>query len=350
MFIVGQDLDAIRGYLDSACCPKPDGLTAYLSFYDLLSPERGYGGIGLDPAGTPTGLEHSWGAGPVNAYATATAFGADDLAIGLDLNASDRRGDLDRLVAGDYDANVAQLLRLFSHVRGTVYLRIGYEFDGRWNAEYRNPRRFVAAFRYLVDRIRLGGADNVAFVWQASASPLDDLLDAERENIGDWYPGDEYVDWLAFSWFLHPEARPSSAVEYEPPTPGELAGEVLALARTAGKPVMIAEAAPQGFDLAQSTGRHIGPNWDGLPGTGVRHVSAEEIWDAWYAPLFTLMDSNRDVVRALAYINCHWDAQPMWGPPYRAGYWGDTRLETNAWLARRFTHAVQLWKGRLAND
>ena len=143
VFIVGQDLDAIRGYLDGACCPKPDGLTAYLSFYDLLSPDRGYGGIGLDPAGTPTGLAHSWGAGPVNAYATATAFGADDLAIGLDLNASDRRGDLDRLVAGDYDANVEPLLRLFSHVRGTVYLRIGYEFDGHWNAEYRSPRRLA---------------------------------------------------------------------------------------------------------------------------------------------------------------------------------------------------------------
>ena len=210
VFIIGQDLDSIRGYLASGCCPAPDGLTAYLSFYDLLSDARGYGGIGLDAHGSPIDLEHSWGAGPVNAHATAAAFDVPHLAIGLDLGAGDRRASLDRLIAGEYDANVDQLLRLFRHVRGTVYLRIGYEFDGHWNTDYRDPVRFVAAFRYLVDRIRASGAGNVEFVWQASASPFDDLLDGRHEDIGAWYPGDRYVDWMAFSWFLHPQARPTS--------------------------------------------------------------------------------------------------------------------------------------------
>lgn len=346
VLIVGQDLASIRGYLDSGCCPAPDGLTAYLSFYDLVSEVRGYGGLGLDASGTPVDLEHSWGAGPVNAYRTATAFGVPDLAIGLDLNSGDRLGTMDRLVAGEYEANVDQLLRLFRHVRGTVYLRIGYEFDGNWNSDYRDPVRYVAAFRYLVDRVRAGDAENVRFVWQASASPLDDVGEERHEDIASWYPGDDYVDWLAFSWFLPPDARPSTGIRYKPPTPLELAEEVLALARNAGKPVMVAEAAPQGFDLAKSTRRFIGAHWDGLASDGLRRYDDHAIWETWYAPLFALLHDNRDVVRALAYINCHWDAQPMWGPPYRAGYWGDSRLEANASLARRFTHAVALWKAR----
>ena len=104
------------------------------------------------------------------------------------------------------------------------------------------------------------------------------------------------------------------------------------MARAAGKPVMIAEAAPQGFDLERSSRRSISPIWDGNAGTGFTPLSSDEIWQAWYEPLFRLMKDNRDVVRALAYINCDWDAQPMWGPPYPSGI-GETAdcKRTHGW-------------------
>ena len=337
VFIVGQDLDSIRGYLGSGCCSRPDGLTAYLSLRNLRSAVRGYGGIGVDLDGKPIALEHSWGAGPVNAYKTATEFGTDDLAIGLVLN------DLQAVIAGEYDASVDHLRHLFAAVKGSVYLRIGYEFDGAWNGEYRNPARYVAAYRHIAERTR-GLADNLELVWQASASPIDDVLDGRHEDIRGWYPGDDYVDWLAFSWFMHPDARPSVPVNHMPHTPRVLAGEVLAMARRTGKPVMIAEASPQGFDLKESTRRFLSSVWDGPPGEGLEAMTAAEIWEAWYAPLFLLMNENRDVIRALAYINCDWDAQAMWGAPYPSGYWGDSRLETNTALAERFARAVTAWK------
>ena len=344
LFIAGQDLGAIRGYLESGCCPRPDGLTAYLSFFNLRAKAGGYGGIGFDNAGQPLRDEYSWGSGPVDARETATAFGIRDLAIGLHLIDAVGPGSLDRLVAGEYDANVDKLVQLIALVEGTVYLRIGYEFDGAWNAAYSDPTRYVAAYRYIVDQVRMRGADNVRFVWQASASPMDDVLDGGREDIARFYPGNEYVDWFAFSWFHHPDATPSVPVDHRPATPRELAAEVLAMARAAGKPVMIAEAAPQGFDLARSSRRSISPIWDGDAGTGPTAMSTDEIWRAWYEPLFQLMADNRDIVRALAYINCNWDAQSMWGPPYVAGYWGDSRLQANTELAERFSRAVAEWK------
>ncbi|MXY55598.1 MAG: hypothetical protein F4029_08030 [Gammaproteobacteria bacterium] len=344
VFIVGQDLDAIRGYLESGCCPRPDALTAYLSFFNLRAEAAGYGGIGFDNVGKPLAEEHSWGSGPVDARKTANAFAIRDLAIGLHLIDTTGSGSLDRLIAGEYDVNIDKLVKLFALVEGTVYLRIGYEFDGAWNAAYADPARYVAAFRHIVEAVRSRNAGNVQFVWQASASPLDDVLDGHRENIVRFYPGDEYVDWFAFSWFHHPHAMPSVPVDHRPATPRELADEVLTLARAAAKPVMIAEAAPQGFDLERLARRSISPIWDGGAGTGFTAVSSDEIWRAWYEPLFHLLEDNRDVVRALAYINCDWDAQPMWGPPYAAGYWGDSRLQMNARLAKRFSRAVADWK------
>ena len=345
MLIVGQDLAAIRGYADSGCCAAPDGYTAYLAFYDLLSPERGYGGLGLDSRGAPIDLEHSWGAGPVNARKTATEFGGGHLAIGLSIAENDRPGALDALVAGAYDAHIDQLAELFRHVEGAAFLRIGYEFDGAWNHGYADAARFVAAWRRIVDRLRQRGADNALFLWQASASPIDDLLDGAPEDIARWYPGDDYVDWLGFSWFLRPDAAPTAANAKPTRTPRQLAEQVLALARAAAKPVMIAEAAPQGFDLGRLTRANVSPLWDGPAGEGARSMTEDEVWRAWYGPLFRFLGANADVVRGLAYVNCPWDQQPMWGPPYAQGYWGDSRLQLRPALARRFSAAVAAWRG-----
>lgn len=344
MLIVGQDLAAIRGYMHSACCAAPDGYTAYLAFYDLLSSAHGFGGLGLDSHGAPIDLEYSWGAGPVNAYKTATEFGGGHLAIGLSIAENEHPGGLDALLEGAFDANIDQLAQLFRHVEGAVFLRIGYEFDGAWNHGYGNAARFVRAWRRIVDRLRLGDAGNVRFLWQASASPIDDVLDGSPEDIVHWYPGDDYVDWLGFSWFLHPTATPMVAGAKPPKTQRQLADQVLALARAAGKPVMVAEAAPQGFHLGKLTRANISPLWDGPAGESVRPVTEDEIWRAWYGPLFDYLNANSDVVRGLAYVNCPWDQQPRWGPPYDEGYWGDSRLQLRPRLARRFSEAVAAWR------
>ena len=344
LFFIGQDLDSIRGYLGSGCCPAPDGVTAYLSLYNLRAEAGGFGGLGLDENGQPVDLEHSWGAGPVNAHRTATAFGAEHLAVGLDFTEGTRPGAIDAILAGDYDAEIDHLGYLFARVPGQVLLRIGYEFDGAWNIGYEDAERFARTFRHIVDRLRSGSrAANVQFVWHASASPLDDIIDGAHDDIRAWYPGDDYVDWLAFSWFLHPEEMPKVGAQ-QPPTAQELAQEVLALAESSAKPVMVAEATPQGYDLKRLTRRFTGPLWEGTAGAGERKVSAEEIWRNWYAPLFQLLHDHGRTIRALAYINCNWDAQPMWGPPYQAGYWGDSRLETNAELSWRFSQAVEEWR------
>ncbi len=346
VFIVGQDLGAIRDYLASGCCPAPDALTAYVGLYNLLDPAANFGGLGLDAEGDVVDSEAGWGAGPVNAFKTATEFGIDDLALGLYISENGQPGALDALLAGHYDDEIDQLATFLGRVDGVTYLRIGYEFDGAWNHGLEQPGRFVRAWRYIVERLRARNSGNVRFVWQAGTSVMDELIDGRHEDIRDWYPGDAYVDWLALSWFQHPDARAAVGRNPEHASLRQLADEVLALAREHRKPVMIAESTPQGFDLAAGTKANVSALFDGPTGADRRVVSDDDIWEAWYAPLFRYMEQNRDVIRGFAYINVDWDAQAMWGPPYEPGdsYWGDSRLEANPGLARRFSRAIEAWR------
>ncbi len=344
-FIIGQDLNAIRGYINSQCCTNADATTAYISFYNLMREDLGYGGLGIDETGTPVELEWEWGAGPVNAYKSGKEFGIESLAIGVSFAENEHPGALDRLVAGDYDANIKQLAAFAKLFSGPVYLRLGYEFDGMWNQGYEDAPGYIRAWKRIVDGVRDAGANNVEFVWQASASRVDDILDSRHEDITRWYPGDDYVDWMAFSMFAHPDGPALVEMSYAPATPRTLIDEVLAFARQRDKPVMIAEAAPRTFNLEEMhRSNHIGI-YDGPAGQDRKSVSADQTWDAFFGPLFDLMTTNSDVIRALAYINVDWDQQPMWGPPFESGYWGDTRLEVNEALGSRFSAAVDEWRG-----
>lgn len=205
----------------------------------------------------------------------------------------------------------------------------------------------MQVFRRIVDVLRAEGSDNVQFVWQGAAAVADEVIDGGQEDIRQWYPGDNYVDWMGFSWFMNPdETIQIASPAYSPPTPRELADEILDFARERSKPVMIAEASPQAMDLLNTFMADHSPIWDGTPGGSRVDMSDTEIWEHWFGPLFELMSENDDVIRALAYINANWDAQAMWGPPYASGFWGDSRLEVNNEIAARFSAAVDAWRAK----
>jgi len=115
LFIIGQDLGSVRDYAASECCPKPDGITMYLSFWDLLNEERDFGGLGIDADGNPIEREMDWGGGPNHAWNAAAEF-EGGLALGLWMPENSNPGGLARLAAGEYDANIRQLARFFSMV------------------------------------------------------------------------------------------------------------------------------------------------------------------------------------------------------------------------------------------
>jgi hypothetical protein len=104
----------------------------------------------------------------------------------------------------------------------------------------------------------------------------------------------------------------------------------LDFARERRKPILVAESAPQGYELEAGVF-----GWDGVP------VTPAEIWDGWYAPYFAYIHHNADVIRAVAYINVDWNSQLMWQDGGSEGlYWGDSRVEANEVIRARWLAEV----------
>jgi hypothetical protein len=58
------------------------------------------------------------------------------------------------------------------------------------------PERYIAAYRHIITQMRLAGAKNIIWVFHADA--YDDPTD-EWNRLENYYPGDEWVDWMGLS-------------------------------------------------------------------------------------------------------------------------------------------------------
>ncbi|WP_242928758.1 glycosyltransferase [Pontibacter vulgaris] len=94
------------------------------------------------------------------------------------------------ILAGNYDEYIKRYAQLIAKTGVPMYLRFGHEPENPfypWSPEYGNsPEKYVAAWRYVVDKFRQEGVTNVAWVW----NPW------KHTTMLDYYPGDDYVDWI----------------------------------------------------------------------------------------------------------------------------------------------------------
>ena len=191
---------------------------------------------------------------------------------------------------GDYDEVIKKYSAWAKSANRPIYLRIGYEFDGPHNEL--EPDEYVRAYRHIVDLMRANGAENIAFVWHSYAS-----TPFKNNPLPAWYPGDDYVDWVAVSVFGH---------AYNGTDFGPDCDTVLQFAKERKKPVMIAESSPiKGVDK-EST----------------------EAWNQWFVNLFTFTYSKN--IKAISLINEDW-------PSFRlAGIeeWKDSRLYNNSQISK----------------
>ncbi len=334
---IGQDESAIYDYFhiekNDDCLthrnfPQPLGLTQYIDIFKL--------------EGLKTPVDNGAGSNCVKRvlddiclkkYGKNVPF---DMALGIWMN---DEVEIKNLVSGKYDSKINELgefLKTYPKVK--FYLRIGYEFDGNWNKAYEDRRRYIVAFQRIHDILRVNydktkTPRNWFSVWQASTSPLDDIMENKIENIGDWYPGDKFVDYCGMSWFLagtkiSPKYTNSTNVVYKR-SQRSLANEVIYFAIAKNKPAMICEAAPQGYSLSGLYRKNISPFWDGVAGENVVKLTPLQIWNEWYKPFFEFIEKNKQTIKTVAYINQNWDAQAMWALPKSGTYWGDSRIQAN---------------------
>jgi len=111
-------------------------------------------------------------------------------------------GPSDEINDGDHDETIrktAQAMGAFGH---EFFMRYCWEMDGDKRSEPGPADEFVAAWTRIYEIFQAEGADNVVWVWCANANGF--KHDTDRgEWAWDYYPGDEYVDWVSadgYNW------------------------------------------------------------------------------------------------------------------------------------------------------
>lgn len=193
-----------------------------------------------------------------------------------------------KTINGEYDHVILRYSNWAKSINRPIYLRIGYEFDGPHNELA--PSEYVKAYKHIVDIMCSEGVTNVAFIWHSYAS-----IPYNNYQLSDWYPGDDYVDWVAISVFFQP---------YENIFNHKETNDVLEFAKTKKKPVMVAESNPV---------------------LGIKK-NDKNIWDNWFIDFFTFCYQKN--IKAIAFINEDWKSLSIEG----IESWGDSKLYNNKLL------------------
>ncbi len=268
---IGQDVNSVSNYI-AATGSVPGGIMSY------TSTARAEG------LTSPT----NYGAGLVYAqYFTGNpAFNQTVIQLGLYID-----NDLQNIVSGARDGNLNIIGNWIKSAARPVYLRIGYEFDGPWNAL--PPAQYVAAYQYIVNNLRGQGVTNAAFVWHSCCGPA-----FGNNPISAWYPGDSYVDWAGISVFQQFAGTLGTVSDLD---------HFCAFAKAHNKPIMIAESTPYG---------------------GI----SDARWANWFQPCLELI--HRHHIQMWSYINTAWDSQSI----FAGQGWGDSEIQNcplveSNWLA-----------------
>lgn len=310
LLFVGQELEAVGGleayndgYLDHF--ERPAGWTTYTSI-NPGDESFGYTHKGLD------GIWQTddWGDYHYNASLQLQSSNYDNMALAIGLSFVNHE---EKVADGSHDALIEKLGDfLLSLGKRPVFLRIAYEFDGHpWNHYDREST--LAAYRRIVDMLRAKGVNNTAYVWQSTG------FMSSQEQLEEWYPGDDYVDWLGVSFFhMWPKI------------------EMFEFARKKMKPVFIAEATPTSPDKIADPETNKGITKEMKLSNPEQ---AQMAWEEWFVPFFDAIEKNKDIVKAISYINCHWDSHRMWfnNPTFKGI---DARLHLSDTLSKRWLKEI----------
>ncbi len=138
-----------------------------------------------------------------------------------------------RILGGGADAMIRARARALRRLRQPVLLRFWWEMNTRVKAAWAEPDEFVEVWRYVHRIFDEEGATNVAWVW----CPTTEAFAANAEVAERYWPGADWVDWVAADGYNFAPAKPGAAYRSFATT---FADFYRWAART-GKPTMIAE-------------------------------------------------------------------------------------------------------------
>lgn len=121
---------------------------------------------------------------------------------------------LDRIVKGDFDNDLQTWARAARDFGSPLIAEFGTEVNGEWfpwNGVWNGggvangygdlslpdgPERFRDAYRHIIQINRDEGAHNIVWVFHVNN---DDVPDEDWNRFENYYPGDEWIDWIGVS-------------------------------------------------------------------------------------------------------------------------------------------------------
>ncbi len=181
-----------------------------------------------------------------------------------------------RLCKGEFDDRVERMANLIKKLDRPVYLTIGFEVN---HPVYRNePDFYIEAYRCYVDKLRAHDVPNVSFVWHVIGMEPG----YQSWDPGEWYPGDEYVNWLGTSVTQFLDAHFVTKIQFQGPNFNRL----FDIADQHDLPIMILE----------SSSRGVQRNFE---------YREEVLWDFWYKPFFEMVKDNKRI-KAVSHMSQEW--------------------------------------------
>lgn len=111
---------------------------------------------------------------------------------------------LQKIIAGEFDVDLREWARDAKNFGSPILIEWGTEPNGKWfswNGSWNGgagegPRRYIAAYRHIVDLMRAEGADNLQWVWHVNWF---DEPERKWNAFENYFPGENYCDWVALS-------------------------------------------------------------------------------------------------------------------------------------------------------
>lgn len=112
------------------------------------------------------------------------------------------------VLAGKYDDYIDRFAEGAKTYNKEILMRFLHEFNGNWyvwsgnknGKENGGPEKVIEVWKYVVDRFKAKGADNVKWLW-VPHGPSTDLSTEAWNDVANYWPGDAYVDWIGLDGY-----------------------------------------------------------------------------------------------------------------------------------------------------
>ena len=121
---------------------------------------------------------------------------------------------MQRILQGDFDVELNTWFAQASNLAYPILCEFGTEMNGNWfpwNGQYAGagtsdgygdpnypdgPERFRDAYRHIIDIANANNANNITWFFHVD---VHSVPEDNWNDISNYYPGDDYIDWLGFS-------------------------------------------------------------------------------------------------------------------------------------------------------